>query len=173
MATSNLSQAMTLKSLYSEHHGWLQSWLSKKLGCQHQAADLTQDTFVRLLLKKVETYELATPRTYLAHIAKGLVIDFWRRQALEQAYLDTLALHTDEAGYSLELQAMVIETLVEIDAMLNALAPKVRHAFLLAQIDGLSYKEISVQLEVSERMVKKYMATAMLHCLLLKRQSKA
>ena len=68
---------------------------------------------------------------------------------------------------------MIIETLLEIDAMLDKLPVKVRQAFLLAQIDGLTYQEIGKIIGVSERMVKKYMATAMMHCMLLKRQLQA
>ncbi len=32
-------------TLYTDHHGWLQGWLRKKLGDVHQAADLAHDTF--------------------------------------------------------------------------------------------------------------------------------
>jgi len=173
MTITVTTQQQVLHTLYSNHHHWLQTWLSKKLGCTHQAADLAHDTFVKLLLKKVEACDFTIPRVYLAHIAKGLVIDHWRRLALERDYLEALSLHANEVAYSTELQAVVIETLFEIDAMLNKLAPKVRHAFLLAQIDGLTYKEISLVIGVSERMIKKYMATAMVHCLLLKRQYEA
>ena len=35
--------------LYSEHHNWLKGWLSQRLGNSTEAADLTQDTFLRLL----------------------------------------------------------------------------------------------------------------------------
>ncbi|WJN57561.1 hypothetical protein OH686_02360 [Pseudomonas sp. SO81] len=58
-------------------------------------------------------------------------------------------------------------TLLQIDAMLRRLPGKVRDAFLMAQLDGLTYAQIAVKLGVSERMVKKYMAQAMLHCLTL------
>lgn len=40
-----------------------------------------------------------------------------------------------------------------------------RAAFLLAHLEGYTYLEIAARLKVSERMVKKYMAQAMLHCL--------
>jgi len=36
----------------------------------------------------------------------------------------------------------------------------------MAQLDGLTYGAIAEHIGVSERMVKKYMAQAMLHCLL-------
>lgn len=50
--------------------------------------------------------------------------------------------------------------------MLDTLSPRARQAFLLAQLDGLTYAQIAGQLDVSERMVKKYMAQAMLQCML-------
>jgi RNA polymerase sigma-70 factor (ECF subfamily) len=46
------------------------------------------------------------------------------------------------------------------------LSPRARQAFLLAQLDGMAYADIAVELGVSERMVKKYMAQAMLQCAL-------
>ena len=60
----------------------------------------------------------------------------------------------------------MVEALLRIDAMLDGLRDKVREAFLLAQLDGLGYREIGARLGVSERMVKKYMAQAMLACVL-------
>lgn len=38
----------------------------------------------------------------------------------------------------------------------------------MAQVHGMTYKEIGAELGVSDRMVKKYMAQAMLHCALIK-----
>ena len=37
--------------LYSDHHGWLVGWLRRRLGNPCDAADLAQDTFVRVLGK--------------------------------------------------------------------------------------------------------------------------
>jgi RNA polymerase sigma-70 factor (ECF subfamily) len=71
--------------LYASHEGWLQSWLRQRLGSAFDAADLAHDTFVRVLLKRrIEVEEgLKTPRAYLSTIAHGLVVDLWRRRALE------------------------------------------------------------------------------------------
>jgi RNA polymerase sigma-70 factor (ECF subfamily) len=66
-----------------------------------------------------------------------------------------------------EERLLALETLCRIDAMLDRLNPKARTAFLLSQLDGLGYAEIAAHLKVSQRMVKKYMAQAMLQCLLL------
>ena len=39
----------SLEKLYQNNFSWLQNWLRERLSCSHQAADLAQDTFVRLL----------------------------------------------------------------------------------------------------------------------------
>ncbi|SDK17402.1 RNA polymerase sigma-70 factor, ECF subfamily [Methylophilus rhizosphaerae] len=164
------SSNLQVSALYKNHHSWLSSWLLKKLGCPHNAADIAQDTFVRLILKSDALTNVYTPKVYLVRIAKGLMIDQWRRQALEQCYLEALSQHDEPFYMSQELQAIVVETLFEIDAMLNRLNPKAKQAFLLAQIHGFGYKEIADTIGVSERMVKKYMAAAMMHCLLLRKK---
>lgn len=160
------SNDQVFESLYSRHHGWLYGWLWRKLGSRDDAADLAQDTFLRLLNGKSGGL-LAEPRAYLSTIANGLLINHWRRLALERAYLAALAARPEMTSPSPEERALVLETLFQIDAMLDKLASKPRQAFLLAQLDGLTYAQIAAQLGVSERMVKKYMAQAMLQCLLL------
>ena len=64
-----------MHALYSEHHGWLQNWLRGKLGCAADAADLAQDTFLRILLKR-ELREIGMPRAFLRTIARGLVMPY-------------------------------------------------------------------------------------------------
>lgn len=38
-----------VQTRYAGHHGWLGNWLNKRLGNMSDAADLTQDTFTRIL----------------------------------------------------------------------------------------------------------------------------
>lgn len=152
----------TVSTLYADHHGWLVSWLRRKLGCPHDAADFSHDTFVRVLGKSAAAP--AAPRPWLATIARGLVVDHWRRQALERAWLDTSASDPAHAP-SPEGRALALAALERIDDRLSSLKPRVREAFLLARLDGLAYREIGEKLGVSERMVKHYMVEAMLACL--------
>ena len=63
-----------ISTLYSNHHGWLQGWLCKKLGNAFDAADLAQDTFIRILSSR-DIAAIKEPRAYLTTVAKGLVIN--------------------------------------------------------------------------------------------------
>lgn len=163
MSAAELS-ADPVRALYSDHHGWLQGWLWRRLGDSFTAADLAHDTFVRVIARRAGL-DLDEPKAYLAAIARGLLIDHWRRQDIERAFLDTLAGLPEPVASSPEERALLLEALCRIDALLDQLKPKVREAFLLSQLDGLTYAAIGKRLGVGERMVKKYMAQATLHCL--------
>jgi len=164
-------QAVTL--LYAEHHGWLQGWLQRKLGHAADAADLAQDTFLRLLCAPEHTperqsaWQLREARAYLTVVAKRLMINLYRRRSLEAAYLEALAGMPEACAPSPEQRLLILETLNELDALLDALPAKVRSAFLLAQLEGLGYAKIATRLAVSERSVKRYMVQAMAHCIVL------
>ncbi|MCB5185477.1 sigma-70 family RNA polymerase sigma factor [Methylobacillus gramineus] len=154
-------QAVT--ALYSSHHGWLRGWLRRKLGCSEQAAELAHDTFLRIIAAR-NVSDIREPRDYLATIAKGLMFDLFRKQALERAYLDVLASIPEPVIHSLEERALMLEALLQIDRMLHGLKPKVRQAFLLSQLEALTYAEIAVKLKVTKRTVSNYMTTALEHC---------
>lgn len=169
MPANDLSLRSAVNDLYCEHHGWLNGWLRKRLGNAFDAADLTQDTFVRVI-KARTALEIREPRPYLSRIAKGLLIDLIRRRSLEQAYLDALATLPEALQPSLEEQAILLQALVEIDRLLQGLGPKVKQVFMLSQFDGLTYPQIAERLNISVRSVNNHMAKAMEHCCLMQLQ---
>ncbi|MCX2901636.1 sigma-70 family RNA polymerase sigma factor [Pseudomonas mandelii] len=170
-SSANLNRHQSIDQLYGHHHGWLQGWLRKRLGNAADAADLAQDTFVRLLGSTPgEPLNFTTPRAYLATIANRLSINLYRRRSLEQAYLAALAQTPDELAPSLEHQALVLEALDEIDQVLALLPGKTRQAFLMAQVEGYTQEEIASRLNLSVRSVQRYLARAFEECIVLASQ---
>lgn len=98
------------------------------------------------------------PRAYLSRVARNLLANHWRHLALEREYLAVLAAQPELLAPSPEEQALMLESLFALDKMLQGLPDKARQTFLMAQFEGLSYAEIGARLDISERMVKKYMA---------------
>lgn len=158
---------VTLQRLYETDHAWLCQWFRSRLGSRDEAADLAQDTFLRVLRKSDELPHIREPRAYLTTIARGLVNDHWRKRSLERAWLETLALLPNELAFSPERLLSMQQTLQQLDSMLSGLAPKAREVFVLSQLDGLSYAEIAGRLKLSERTVKRYMAQGFELCLSL------
>lgn len=163
MPTADLVLQQEVQTLYSDHHRWLQGWLRRKLGCAYDAADIAQDVFIRILTRR-QPVQAAAPRAYLSTIARGLVIDHWRRRELEQAWLETLAAMPEAEVPSPESRLIFLETLIAIDRVLDSLKPEVRNAFLLAQIEGLTCPQIAERLDVSLATAERYVAKALRRC---------
>lgn len=161
--------AAAVEQIYEQHHSWLHGWLKGKLNNASDAADVAHDTFVRILAAR-NAAQIREPRDYLATIARGLVIDRYRRSAIETAYLQTLAGRPEPSAISEEDRALIIETLVAVDKALAGLGVRTQRIFMLSQIEGLTYQQISVQLKVSLTTVKKHMIRALTECTLIMAQ---
>ncbi|MCY1268727.1 putative RNA polymerase sigma factor FecI [compost metagenome] len=157
----------SLHALYRDHRGWLEGWLRRRMGNAWDAADLSQDTFLRVLASSQQIAEIREPRAYLLTVGKRLLNTFYTRRNLEQAYLDALAQLPEDSVPSPEQRWVLLETLQALNELLDGLPALVRRAFLWSQLEGLGYREIAERLEVSERTVKRYMAQAYEHCLLV------
>ncbi|MBI6617393.1 RNA polymerase sigma factor [Pseudomonas corrugata] len=150
-------------ALYRDHRGWLLAWLRRNVACAQRAEDLSQDTFVRLLGRE-ELKAPREPRAFLVAIAKGLLFDYFRRAALEQAYLTELMLVPADEQPSVEAQQLILEDLKNIDRLLGKLSSKARTAFLYNRLDGLGHAEIAERLGVSVPRVRQYLAQGMRQC---------
>jgi RNA polymerase sigma-70 factor (ECF subfamily) len=153
-----------LATLYDDNHRWLRAWLYRQLKCPQDAADLTQDTFIRVLDARQLT-QLEEPRAFLSTVARRLLFSFWRRKRLEQSYLDSLALLPECYSPSEEDLALVREALESIDRLLNGLPARVRQIFILSRLEGLTQPMIAQQLDVSLATVERDLRRALLHCL--------
>lgn len=159
----NATSHHALHSLYSDHHGWLSNWLRRRLGCPDNAADLAQDTFLRILNAREATTP-NEPRAFLTTIAKRVLANHYRRQDIERAYLQALAsLPANEAPCE-ESRAIILETLLELDRLLDGLPRLVRETFLLVQLDGLTYAEVAERLGISLSSVKRHLTRAAQQC---------
>lgn len=167
MTSAAPARQQYLHSLYRDHHSWLQNWLRRQLGNTWDAADLSQDTFIKVLASSQSVADICEPRAYLLSVGKRLLNTFYARRSLEQAYLEALQQLPQALAPSPEQRWVLLETLQALDELLNGLPLGVRRAFLWSQLEGLGYRDIATRLQVSERTVKRYMAQAYEHCLLL------
>lgn len=162
--SSHTDPKALLATLYDDNHRWLRAWLYRQLKCPQDAADLTQDTFIRVLDARQLT-QLEEPRAFLSTVARRLLFSFWRRKRLEQSYLDSLALLPECYSPSEEDLALVREALESIDRLLNGLPARVRQIFILSRLEGLTQPMIAQQLDVSLATVERDLRRALLHCL--------
>jgi RNA polymerase sigma-70 factor (ECF subfamily) len=173
--TQTCVAGQNVAQLYTEHQPWLYKWLWGKLGCSFQAADLAQDTFVKVLSQQIgqqnnqtqeqlKTEQLREPRAYLQVLAQRTLFDFWRRKELEQSYNQSLLEQEENYYLSEETRALVLEALNQLDKILYSLEPISRQVFLLSQLRQFTYQEISEQMHMSVMTVRRHMKKAILAC---------
>ena len=136
--------------------------------CEHNSADVAQDTFVRVLTSKNALENMREARAYLTSIAKNLLVDRARRQTLEQAYLAQLALTAEEINSFItpspeELQ-ITISILEQVCNVLEGLSGNAQQAFIRHYIEGETQVAIAKDLAVSTKMVQKYLVQALVKC---------
>jgi RNA polymerase sigma-70 factor (ECF subfamily) len=158
------ADAAAAAALFTAHQPWLLDRLRKRLRDAAEAEDVSSETFLRVIGYK-RLHAMHEPRAYLTTIAKNILTETWRRRDLERAWIDALAALPEEFAPSPEERAVLRESLEAIANALESLPAKARTAFLLSQLDGLTYAEIAQRIDMSERMVRRYMADGLRCCM--------
>lgn len=157
--------ATLVLSLFRQYSGELLSFLTAKLGCREQAADVVQETYMRVLSLE-NPYAILQPRAFLYKTALNLTIDAFRRQRLRAER--TVEFETVEYMPSqLPDQEAVVESKQRVEVLRRAideLPPKCRHVFLLHKFQSLPHAVIAERLGISKNMVEKHVMKAMAHC---------
>lgn len=135
------------------------------MACPQNAADLSHDTFMRLLLQS-ELPVLKEPRAYLLVTANRLMINLSRRYRVEEETLHSLAmLVSGQSGQDVAHVTAVRQLLERVLLMLiEELDERSRKAFLMSRVDGMTYAEIAGVMNVSENRVKQYLVKALAYC---------
>jgi len=149
--------------LFAEHQPWLLHRLYDRLRHRGDAEDLASETFLRVIAQP-DLAAIQTPRAFLTTLAKRVVFQFWRRRDLELAYLDAIAHLPETLAPSPEERALLLEALDGIARALDGLPEKARRAFLMSQLDEMTYAEIAERLGVSASRVRQYMAQGWRAC---------
>jgi RNA polymerase sigma factor (sigma-70 family) len=150
---------------FRENYQDLLRFLTRRTGDADRAADLAQDTYLKLAVSPAGE-EIRNPRAYVYRVAGNLAIDMLRRDgrvandfiASEQA--DAVA----DPAPSPEASAVGRERLRLVEAALDELPSNPRLALLMHRVEGKGFAEIARRLGVSESMVAKYIAQALRHC---------
>jgi len=117
-------------------------------GSQHDAEDLTQETFIRVF-RSVQNYQPGTFEGWLHRITTNLFLDMVRRRGrirMEALPEDYDRVPADEPNPEQIYHDSRLGP--DLQAALDSLAPEFRAAVVLCDIEGLSYEEIGATLGV-------------------------
>lgn len=137
------------EEIVREHSARVYRLAYRLTGNQHDAEDLTQETFLRVF-RSLSTYSPGTFEGWLHRITTNLFLDQVRRKRRvridpwgdETERLPASAASTPERGF----EHANLDS--DVQRALDELPPEFRAAVVLCDMEGLSYEEIGVTLGV-------------------------
>ncbi|PYE12585.1 RNA polymerase sigma-29 (SigE) subunit [Williamsia limnetica] len=147
-ATGDAALMPAWDDLVREHADRVYRLAYRLSGNQHDAEDLTQETFIRVF-RSLSSYKAGTFEGWLHRITTNLFLDMVRRrnkirmEALPEDYERVPGNEPDpeQIFHDANLDP-------DLQSALDSLAPEFRAAVVLCDIEGLSYEEIATTLGV-------------------------
>lgn len=153
-----------IKGLFQKHAKALQNILLRKSRDPQLAADLVQESFLRLAEQQDREHIDNSP-AYLYRTAHNLLIDHVRQQLrrkTDSVPHEAMAEVLDERP-SVEEETAVEQHRRRLHAAIGELPEKTREIFRLNRLEGLTHAEVARQLEISDSSVQKHLAKALAH----------
>ena len=157
-----LRKGTLIDALYRKYHQMLRRFLAGRHVHPDEAADIVQETYCRVL-KSGDPESIRHPRAFLRQVASHVLLnrEKHRRAGVEESALEfsLVEIEADEPSAYRQLKAE--QELDVVRAALDELAPKCREAFVMNRFEGLSYSQISAELDLSVSMIEKYVSRAL------------
>lgn len=161
-ASGSEERPIDIARLFREHNAALLRFAAAKLGSEHEAREVAQEAYVRLLqLDSRQT--IGFLRAYLFKTAANIATDRLRARRRSPPH----ATVSDEDIFAFDLgperHCAGEELVAVVSRALAELPEKCRRVLLLYRMEGLTRGEIARELGLGERMVRLYMARALEH----------
>ncbi|WP_346864064.1 sigma-70 family RNA polymerase sigma factor [uncultured Draconibacterium sp.] len=159
-----LGNEMAFELIFHRTKGRLKGFLLKVLPVDEDIESTMQEIYLKLWANRKSVKVENKFETYLYAITRNMVVDLMRKRFQKQKYLEELLCNIKErdensmdtsvvVGYS-ELEKRIYDAI-------ERLPEKRKIIFKLSKIDGLSYKEISSKLNISENTVDSQLRKAL------------
>jgi RNA polymerase sigma-70 factor (ECF subfamily) len=162
---SPIEQSRWFADEVKPHEPMLRGYLSKRFPSLPDHDDIVQEVYSRLM-RVAGNGEIPYTKGFLFTVARNLAIDMLRRR--QKVTLESISDITEMPA--LEETPGVVDALERqrrLDVLIEAIASlpeRCREVAMLRHLDGLSYKEIAAQLEISPNTVKLHIVKGVRDC---------
>ncbi len=148
-----LGQAAAVREIYNRYWKEILLVFYRKLHHQELAEELTQNLFVSLWEKR-ETADIKQLRFYLFGAVKFSILNHYKALSIQEKHLDNYCLNKQSQENVTEKEVLLHDLSSAIEKGINLLPVKTQQVFRLSRMQHHSVKEISSDLNISEKTVE-------------------
>jgi RNA polymerase sigma factor (sigma-70 family) len=165
-AASSIEEDRRLADLYRQYWGELYAYLKHTFGAgPPEPEDVAQSAFAQFAARR-NWHELEHPRAFLYRVARNIVIDHHRSEAVRSRFArDRVRVGEKSDDLHAERVLSAKEQLSIIESTLSSMEPGRRAVFVMNRIHELSFAEIGRQLNMPETTVKRHVSAAVVECM--------
>ena len=146
-------QRLELETAFIQNRTQLCNTAQAIVGARDRAEDVTQSAYLKVL-ELSPGFIVRQPLSYCFQVVRHLAIDYRRRLMLESRLMTDDSEAQFIAGHGSPEQTVISrQDIALVESALNELPPRTRTAFTLYRLNGLTQREIAVELGVSATLV--------------------
>jgi len=149
-----------LDELFGYYYPRLHHFTKSILKIDNDIDDILQEVFVKIWLNRQKIGNPETFNSYIFTITKNEVLNLIRNNLRDQNFRDKLFLHGAGEEYQQQSELEFDEIKAGIDKLVANLPEKRQQVFILSRTEGLSNKQIALQLNISEKTVEDHITHA-------------
>ncbi len=147
--------------LFKKYSGRLYYVAFQYLNDREETLEIVQEVFYKIWINHSKLQPELPFVPYLIRIAKNLIINQSRRKLVENAYLQTIQNGNSDFNNETDDHLQYSEIKDMINELVNKFPTKRKEVFLLSRSKGLTNKEISSKLNISESTVENHINKAL------------
>jgi RNA polymerase sigma-70 factor (ECF subfamily) len=146
--------------LFAEYKDRLYAFAIGYLKVEDDAREIVQDVFVKVWEHRHHIDTCKSFNAYLFKISRNTILNYFRKKASEQTYLQYITEHTGFTVNSVEEEIEYTDLLEKADSVIEKLPSRQKEIFLMSRKEGLTNEEIAQSLNISKKTVENQITLA-------------
>jgi RNA polymerase sigma-70 factor, ECF subfamily len=137
------------------------AFAADRLGSRDAAEDAVQEVFVRVWAHRAQLRPYTSPRAYLYRVLRNLITDDFRRRRLRERWAEARQHEPAPEPPTPVAELEAGQLAAAARRAIAALPERRRDVFVLAHLQGLSYRDVAEALGITRRTVANHMTLAL------------
>lgn len=155
LALLHKESELAFSEIYNRYWEKMYSYSIRLTKSDEESADIVQEIFISLWNRKTDLTVRGSLASYLIKSARNLSLRYIERNIHLTDFSEKLTEIIADTSQNIEESISVKELERQIELGIEKLPKKMKEVYILSRNEQLSYREISLKLNISEETVKK------------------